>query len=75
MSDIKQRTMDWYVNGPRDFYRRYVDRFWQRAGLVAISGDQGFMDMDPLPLGHAEIDQDNLDATHRTFMRIVKKYE
>ncbi len=73
MSAFVQRIKDWYVEGPRDFYRRYLQNFWDRMGLVAVSGEHGFLDMDPLPLGYAEVDEDNFAAMRRIYDREIKR--
>lgn len=69
MNTLTQRLKDWYVLGPRDFYRRYVENFPKRRGLAAVSGDHGFLDMNPLPLGYAERDEDKIDAMRRRFQK------
>jgi hypothetical protein len=74
MNEALQRVYDWYICGPREFYRKYIDRFWQRIGLVAVSGDHGFLDMDPLPLGDSTLDDKLMEATRRQCDRDARKY-
>ena len=74
MNELTQKVKDWYICGPRDFYRRYIDKFWQRTGLIAVSGDHGFLDMNPLPLGYSELTQEEMD-TRRQFDRMIKKLD
>jgi hypothetical protein len=69
-----QDFKDWYVLSPKDFYNKYIDKFWKRIGLTAVSGDHGFLDMDPLPLGYSEVSDEMMQATHRKFEKIAKKY-
>ena len=69
MNKAIQIIYDWYICGPREFYKKYVDKFWQRRGLVAVSGDHGFLDMDPLPFGFSELDEKLVEATRRRFAR------
>ncbi|MBW2992541.1 hypothetical protein KY345_04960 [Candidatus Woesearchaeota archaeon] len=72
MIEPLQRIYDWYICGPREFYRKYIDRFWQRRGLIAVSGGHGFLDMDPLPLGYSVLDDKLREATKRQYDRIAK---
>lgn len=72
-----QLIHDWYVTGPRVFYEKYVDRFFQRRNLVAVSGEHGFLDMDPLPLGYSTfptLDDKMIEATRRRFDMVAERY-
>jgi len=62
--------------GLGEFYERYVDRFWQRIGLVVVSGDSGFLDMEPLPLGYANFDINDrlLESARRQFDKVAERY-
>ena len=73
MKELIQRVKDWYVLGPRDFYRSYIENFPSRLGLMGHSGEHGFLDMNPLPWGYAEIDYDYTDAFRRKFNRTLRK--
>jgi len=70
-----QKIYDWYVCGPREVYKKYIDRFWQRKSLVATSGDHGHLDMGPLPLGYSTLDKKLMEATSRRFDRAARKHK
>ncbi len=73
MNELIQRVKDWYVTGPRDFYRRYIENFSARRNLIAVSGDHGFLDMNPLPLGYSELTREEMNATRRQFDRTARE--
>ena len=62
--------------GLGEFYERYIDRFWQRTGLTAVSGDSGFLDMETLPLGYANFDINDrlLESARRQFDKFAERY-
>ena len=74
MNELFQWVYDWYISEPRKFYKKYVHKFWQRRGLVAVSGEHGFLDMGPLPLGYTTIDDKLMEATRRRVDRAIRKY-
>tara|TARA_Y100000310_G_scaffold335772_1_gene418640 strand:- start:4315 stop:4572 length:258 start_codon:yes stop_codon:yes gene_type:complete len=69
---MKQAITDYFL-GVNTSYKMYIHRFWERIGLVAVSGDHGFMDMDPMPLGYSDITDEMMEATHRRFIKNMKR--
>ena len=69
---VLQGIFDWYVCGPREFYRRNINNFWQGKGLLPVSGEHSFLEMSPL--GYSDLDSELGDSMRRTFDRITRKY-
>ena len=73
MIELLQRVCDGYMCGPRECYNKHIHKFFQRVGLVAVSGDHGSLDMDPLPLGYLTLDDKLMNATRRQFERVARQ--
>lgn len=70
MNELFQRVYDWYVTGPRQFYRQHMHELLERKNTYVLSEDCGLLEV--CLLDHPTTDQTLIEATRRQFDRAAK---
>lgn len=64
MNYLTLRVKDWWILGPRMFYKKYMEGYFQRMGSIAMTDDHGYL-TEPLPLGYHDEDKIEFEAKER----------
>ena len=72
MNKLLQGINDWYVLGPRQFYKDHFEGLGRRI-ILALKEGGSPLDYDPISLNYRPVDDETLAASRRRFDRLPER--